>query len=278
VGFYQVTTNIQEVYSIEMPKDTKNFLEAIKGIVAFDMTKTFGLPLECARLSGYYSKLTFMMLWPIVVVVGLIAGHVSKQWYDLLRLYRRALKGLPDEDGMVLVRKSSEELKKELKKGTKRGVLMALPAVSIITFLAFPSVSSIAFRAWACVEFDMDTKYDADNNPLPRAAPDVESFMRDDLRIQCGSPDHDDAVSLAYLAIFLYPIGIPLLYLLLLVSAREAISQDRPTRLSSALSFLHRDFEARMYGWEIAEQFKKLFLVGIMFACATTPSCSWAWR
>ena len=90
VGFYQVTTNIQEVYSIEMPKDTKNFLEAIKGIVAFDMTKTFGLPLECARLSGYYSKLTFMMLWPIVVVVGLIAGHVSKQWYDLLRLYRRA--------------------------------------------------------------------------------------------------------------------------------------------------------------------------------------------
>ena len=110
----------------------------------------------------------------------------------------------------------------------------------------------------------MVTKYDADNTPLPRAPPDVESFMRDDLRIQCGSPDHDDAVSLAYLAIFLYPIGIPLLYLLLLMSAREAIRADRPTRLSSALSFLHRDFEARMYGWEIAEQFKKLFLVGIM--------------
>ena len=43
------------------------------------------------------------------------------------------------------------------------------------------------------------TRYDADNKPLPRAAPDVESFMRDDLRIQCGSPEHDDAVSLAYL-------------------------------------------------------------------------------
>ena len=41
-------------------------------------------------------------------------------------------------------------------------------------------------------------------------------------------------------------MGIPLLYLLLLVSAREAISQDRPTQLSSALSFLHRDFEARI--------------------------------
>jgi hypothetical protein len=42
-------------------------------------------------------------------------------------------------------------------------------------------------------------RYDADNKPLARAAPDVESFMRDDLRIQCGSPEHDDAVSLAYL-------------------------------------------------------------------------------
>merc|ERR1740130_1965614 len=151
-----------------------------------------------------------------------------------------------------------------MKVAAKRGLFMSLPAVSIITFMAFPSVSSVAFRAWACVEFDLDTKYDIYNQPLQRAAPDVESFMRDDLKIKCGSPEHDDAVGLASLAIVLYPVGIPLLYLLLLISARKAIKKERPTPLSSALSFLHRDFEARMYGWEIAEQFKKLFLVGIM--------------
>ena len=77
---------------------------------------------------------------------------------------------------------------------------------------------------------------------------------------------------LAYLAIVLYPVGIPLLYLLLLISARRAIIKDRPTRLSSALSFLHRDFEARMYAWEIVEQFKKLFLVGIMVRPVPPPS------
>ena len=43
------------------------------------VTKTFGLPLECAGLSGYYSKLLFMMLWPIVVMATLIAGYVVKQ-------------------------------------------------------------------------------------------------------------------------------------------------------------------------------------------------------
>jgi len=54
------------------------------------VTKTFGLPLECASLSGYYSKLLFMMLWPIVVVATLIAGYVLKQWYQLLRANGRA--------------------------------------------------------------------------------------------------------------------------------------------------------------------------------------------
>ena len=88
---------------------------------------------------------------------------------------------------------------------------------------------------------------------------------------RCGSPEHEDAERLAYIAIVLYPVGIPLLYLLLLISARGAIKEDRPTALSSALSFLHRDFEARMYGWEIAEQFKKLFLVGIMVRHRVPP-------
>ena len=59
------------------------------------MTKTFGLPLECANLSGYYSKLLFMMLWPIVVVATLIAGYVLKQWYQLLRANRREPLHLP---------------------------------------------------------------------------------------------------------------------------------------------------------------------------------------
>ena len=258
VGFYQVVTNIQEVYSIEMPATTQSFLDSIKGVVSFDVVKTFGLPLECASLSGFARKLTFMMLWPIIFVGMLLFGNISKQWFGLLRSLKR-----PPEDGSTLPT-TRAELWAEGRKRAKLGVLNFLPAVSIITFLAFPTVSSVAFRAWACVDFDMDTKYDSDNAPLPRAEPDIQSFMRDDLSIQCGGADHDAAVRLACLAIVLYPIGIPLLYLLLLIKARGAITTDRPTRLSSALSFLHRDFEARMYGWEIAEQGKKLFLVGIM--------------
>ena len=53
------------------------------------------------------------------------------------------------------------------------------------------------------------------------------------------------------------PISIPNRhgrYLLLLRSARVAIKTGRATQLSSALEFLHRDFEESYYAWEIVEQ------------------------
>ena len=148
VGFYQVATNIREVYNIEMPSDTQSFLDSLKGVVNFDVTKTFGLPLECAQLGGYVRKLTFMMLWPIVTVAALIVGSIGRQWLHLLRKYRRSLKH-PSEDeseSTVTSAMTLDEVKAELPKRANRGLLMALPAVSIITFLAFPAVSSIAFR------------------------------------------------------------------------------------------------------------------------------------
>ena len=240
-----MATNIQDVYSIELPAGTRGLLDLLKGVVSFDITKTFGLPLECARLSGYVRKLTFMMLWPIVVVAGLLVGCIGTQWLGTLRKFRRARHlaqdailrtylpecsstmtpspppspphspppllrvrttrspppppGASPSAGGLWVRGTASlrvrlatalasEAWAETREGATRGMLAALPAVSIITFLAFPTVSSIAFRAWACVDFETHTKYDADNAPLQRAPPDVESFMRDDLRIQCGSP------------------------------------------------------------------------------------------
>ena len=180
-----MTTNIQEVYSIEMPAQTQSFLDSLKGVVSFDVTKMFGLPLECAQLSGYTRKLTFMMLWPIVVCGGIIFGQVGRQLFGFARGNRPSLERLPKETPAATMKRW---FGLGLGAAAKRGLLMSLPAVSIITFMAFPSVSSVAFRAWACVEFDLDTKYDIYNQPLQRAAPDVESFMRDDLKIKCGSP------------------------------------------------------------------------------------------
>ena len=78
------------------------------------------------------------------------------------------------------------------------------------------------------------------------------SFLKADYRIVCEGAEYDGIVRIAIIAVLMYPVGIPLMYLLLLIAARRAIIKERPTRLSTALSFLHRDFVARLYWCEIA--------------------------
>ena len=200
-GFYQIATNIQVVYQINMPSDTQSFLDSLQGVVNFDIVETFGLPLSCANLGGYESKLLFMIVSPIVVCLSLILAGICKQWFDFLR--KKVKDQVKAAQALAISQGAAPRLSREKRslsvketahdhssfwKSTKRGVLTALPAVSIITFLAFPAVSSTAFRVWACVEFETDTKYDSDNSPLPRAEPDIRSFMSEDPSIMCGRP------------------------------------------------------------------------------------------
>ena len=100
------------------------------------------------------------------------------------------------------------------------GLIRALPYLLHILFYAFPLVSSRAFQAFECEEFDDGTR-----------------FLRVDYSLDCNDDEHGRVVALAWVAIALYPIGIPLLYLALLLSARKAILTEQPTDLSRSLTF-----------------------------------------
>ena len=65
-------------------------------------------------------------------------------------------------------------------------------------------VSSAAFQAFACDEFD-----------------NGKSFLRADFAVECYTPEHDSLQGLAILGILLYPVGISLLYSVLFLKARE---------------------------------------------------------
>ena len=69
-------------------------------------------------------------------------------------------------------------------------------------------------------------------------------------------------MALAWAAIVLYTILVPVLYLAMSRRAREAILFQQPTPLSRSLAFLHQDMQLSMYWWELAEIAKKTFLVG----------------
>ena len=122
----------------------------------------------------------------------------------------------------------------------KAGTIRALPYLLYILFFAFPLVSSRAIQALDCEEFDDGTR-----------------FLSADYSLDCNDAEYRRVFLLAWVAIALYPVGVPLLYLTLLLCARKAIRTEQPTALSRSLTFLHQDYELSMYWWEMVEISKK---------------------
>ena len=171
-----------------------------------------GLPLSCLQLGSFFDQLLFLVLSPCVLGLLVLACSMATE---------------------IFTKRKAASL--------KAGLVLALPYLLYLLFFAFPLVSSRAFQAFDCEEFDDGTR-----------------FLKTDYLLDCNDDaEYDRVVSLAWVAIALYPIGIPLLYLALLLSAREAILTEQPTALSRSLTFLHQDYAPSMYWWEVVEISKK---------------------
>ena len=74
-----------------------------------------------------------------------------------------------------------------------RGVLME--SAFVMVFLLYPGLSSIIFSALSCSRFD-----------------DLTSYLRADMSVDCSTYDHSVTEGCAYLLILAIPLGVPLLY------------------------------------------------------------------
>ena len=229
ISLYQIAARIPDVFLVPMPQAVTSVL--MKLDVFSLKIDSFGLPMGCFQLHSFENQLFLVILAPIVLIVVTTAGGIIFESRSSGRLHR-----------------SSCDLS-----CLRVGLIRSLPANLLISFMSFPMVSSLAFQAFACDEFD-----------------DGTSHLRADYSVDCHDAEGYGAVkALAWTAVFIYPIGVPLVYLLLLTCARDAIRSGHPSPLSRAIDFLHRDLEPRCYLWEIAEIAKKLFLVG--FASLISP-------
>ena len=170
-----------------------------------------GLPLSCLQLGSFFDQLLFLVLSPCMLGLFILAFSMAVE---------------------VLTKRQAASL--------KPGLLRALPYLLYLLFFTFPLVSSRAFQAFDCEEFDDGTR-----------------FLRADYSLDCDDPEYRRVYDLAWVAIALYPLGVPLLYLTLLWCARKAIRTEQPTALSRSLTFLHQDYELSMYWWEMIEISKK---------------------
>ena len=134
----------------------------------------------------------------------------------------------------------------------------ALPMALRVSFLAFPTVSSLAFKAFRCDDLDA-------NDGLPGPA-----VMSADYAVVCWdeagqrTEEYQHILKLAIVAIVLYPVCVPCCYLLLFYKVRHSVWKDEPTILSKSLGFFTEEYETTFFFWELIESVKKLLLVGAM--------------
>jgi hypothetical protein len=135
-----------------MPASTQSLLGRLS-FVNLDLD-ALGLPLECLAMHGYLSQLLFHMLAPLGLFAVLVLGCVGGQWVQLLQARCYCRRGAEARRAGGLCAPSGVCAPSWRWKLLKRGVLKALPAIAVISFLVYPSVSTVAFRAWDCDTFD----------------------------------------------------------------------------------------------------------------------------
>ena len=218
-SFYQITTLVPTIYDVTLPDSIRTLLAAITGAVQvnFDGLAT---PLQCWGLGGYRPKLVVAMVGPLVLMA----------LAPLLGLW------------LALGESTAERPRGWL---LTRTLYRTLYWEQVMSFLTFPLVSSVAFAAFECEDFD-----------------DGRSLLKADYHVECHTSAWAPIAALAVAAIVVHVFAIPLVFLALLLRARAAIHDGKPTPLSRAMSFLHAPFTEHASWWEFVETAKKLLLVG----------------
>ena len=133
----------------------------------------------------------------------------------------------------------------------RRSFKEATPFVLWLTFLVFAMVSSPAFQAFSCEQFGDGA--------------DAVAYLRADYGVVCWhGPEHGahaptaewqriQAVATAIIVI--YPVGVPVLYALLLFGSNS------PT-VQGSMGFLTDNYRESVRWWELAEVFKRMLLAG----------------
>jgi hypothetical protein len=131
------------------------------------------------------------------------------------------------------------------------GLQSALPLSLVATFVLVPSMATRVFKTFGCHRYDFD--------PMANA---TRRYLQDDLLLSCDSELYDSTRSVALASMWVYPVGVPVLYFALLWASRDALLTGVPTSLSRATAFLSADYKPAAFMWEPLEMCRKLTLTG----------------
>jgi hypothetical protein len=91
------------------------------------------------------------------------------------------------------------------------------------------------------------------------------SFLAQDLSVRCdGSDEHSSILAVAWGLVIIWPIGMVVLYIALLIPCRFMLLDENQEyhRLLDATAFLHRDYKPGFYFWEVVSLMQRNTLNG----------------
>lgn len=133
-----------------------------------------------------------------------------------------------------------------LRRVRHKHVSMAL----LVTFLVYSSVSAAVFQTFACEHLA-----------------DGKEYLRADYRIECDSSRHKALQVYAAIMIFVYPVGIPLLYAILLYRNRRVLMYENAREASpkvQTISDLWSPYKPQRFYYEVVECMRRISLTGVV--------------
>ena len=108
------------------------------------------------------------------------------------------------------------------------GLQRTLPTFLVVTFVLVPSTSTLIFKTFRCdrIEYSASITY---------------KYLHEDLSVSCFSDDYGNTRRVALVGCLVWPVGVPLMYAVLLWASRDALFTSTPTPLSRAIAFLSDD-------------------------------------
>ena len=122
-------------------------------------------------------------------------------------------------------------------------------AFILMLFLLYAKISSTVLETFACDNLD-----------------DGRMFLRVDHRLECGNETHAGIIVFASFMIGIYPVGIPLLFALVLWNKRSKLTADNRNEDISIepIRELWNPYRKDVYYFEVIECFRRVTLSGVV--------------
>jgi hypothetical protein len=112
------------------------------------------------------------------------------------------------------------------------------------TFLFYPHVSSTILGLYSCIDIGGQT------------------LMVEDMTVTCWEGEHLRWASILWIFIIVYPIGVPMIFFLLLLKFRKRMLDPM---IVLSIGFVFNAYTEDAWFWELLELGQKLFLTGLIF-------------